>query len=122
MNIDGTGKTGENETRQVRGETGTDWGLCIEGSEGRAIQPCERTGNLLQRTDGEARTQGGITLVTGGIVAQLVRQAERRLGNVEACITWYEQEKQDAQQELEELKQLLSLLKNQETGDVSTDE
>lgn len=44
--------------------------------------------------------------INGGILTQLIRQAERQLGEAEACITWYEERKQEAEEWLRELKSL----------------
>ena len=47
-----------------------------------------------------------IALLTGGILGQLIQQAEGRLANAQACIEWYEEELKKAQAELDYFRQL----------------
>jgi hypothetical protein len=44
--------------------------------------------------------------VLGGIISQLIASAERRLGSAEQGLIWHEQEKQQALQDLEFLRNL----------------
>ncbi|MBW4523481.1 MAG: hypothetical protein KME16_28070 [Scytolyngbya sp. HA4215-MV1] len=54
------------------------------------------------------------SLVTGGILAQLIEEVKDQLGDAEQCIEWYQREKERAEKKLETLEQLAELLKNQE--------
>lgn len=111
-------KTGENGTQQVRRTTGENRGLCLEGGERGAISDSQRFRDIVQRVHGTTGEEGS-TCIAGGIIAQLVKQAERRLGNAVACIDWYEREKAEALQELNELRQLATLV---QAGEASTNE
>ncbi len=108
----------QNNAQQIWRETGEDRGLCFQGSEAGALRSGETDGDILQRANGTVREER-IRDLAGGIVSQLVKQAERRLGNAEACITWYENERQEALAELEELRNLSVLF---EQNQASTDQ
>lgn len=55
-------------------------------------------------------------------MSQLIKQAERRLGNAEACISWYQREKDEALSELDELRNLLTLIDSAEGASTEDNE
>ena len=66
---------------------------------GKSLRTC--------RTDWQADysiAQG--ILISGGILRQLIQQTKDRLAEADACITWYEEEKQKLQGYLAELEGL----------------
>lgn len=115
-------QTSQNDPRQVResnrasrseSEPGGEERVGTDGSTSRGI------GERVDRTVGEG---GAFTVVIGGIYSQLIQQAERRLGNAVACIEWYERERNEAMEELTQLKEKLALLAIQEELGLSATE
>jgi hypothetical protein len=47
-----------------------------------------------------------LCIIAGGIVSQLIADAESQLANARACVEWYQQEEAKALQRLEHLRQL----------------
>jgi hypothetical protein len=84
---------GFKRTAQLRGEGGAD-------------SDCAGDEYLGQRTVGAFGP--GETLV-GGILAQLIQDAEDRLGEAEECIAWYQREKQKQVRRLETYRDLVKL-------------
>lgn len=70
-------------------------------------------------TEGDSRSIGdlssgsnreiGAWSITGGILAQLIKKTESQLENDEACIKWYEAEREKHRKELDELLALREL-------------
>jgi hypothetical protein len=118
---------GESFPREVSGGEETDQREPNRGSEGRFARDREVVRDFSKRILGEAGQTGvaGVT-VFGGIIAQLIRQAEERLGNAEECIRyheaerdraireaetnieWYQRERERAEQTLEDLRSILT--------------
>jgi hypothetical protein len=118
--------------REVSGQEDAGQRQHYRGGEGRTEGNREVVRDLPQRVFGAAGTAGvaGVT-VFGGIIAQLIRQAEERLGNAEECIRyheaereraireaqlnieWYERERERAEQTLEDLRAVLTQVQSQ---------
>jgi hypothetical protein len=54
-----------------------------------------------------------LALLTGGIISQLIADAEDRLGKTRECIEWYEREEDEDLARLENLKKLQKLAEQQ---------
>jgi hypothetical protein len=81
------------------------------GSRHRQTSPvaeCQPIG-----VDGDDWTRGNqprlSVAISGGILIQLIQDAEDQLEQAEACIKWYEDEKRKIQQRLDNLRQLQDL-------------
>lgn len=109
----------EGSARQIWGaEGGADAAPADSHGEGevtRASRPPEHLGFRTDRAD----CTGGIPRggVTGGILSQLISQAEDQLREAEECISWYERAKQKAHKQLENLKQLQQLAEQEAQDD-----
>lgn len=67
-------------------------------------------GSVSGGVDGASRTQTATgSAITGGIIAQLINDAENQLGKTRACIEWYQEEEQERLERLENLKRLAQL-------------
>ncbi|MEO0487949.1 MAG: hypothetical protein AAFZ49_00145 [Cyanobacteria bacterium J06659_2] len=87
-------------------------GQTVEGeSGGDASLP-----NRVPGIDGSIRTAFWV----GGIVAQLIRDANDRLGEVEECIEWYQREAVKCRERLTELEEFKSAIQT-EAGDAETE-
>jgi len=60
--------------------------------------------------------------VNGGIIAQLITDAEARLGEAQECVEWYLREIRKCEQRLEQLHHLLELERQQSQKQLSTEE
>jgi hypothetical protein len=77
-------------------------------------------GDISRRVARATRSGASIVKpVTGGILTQLIEQVEDQLGNDEACIEWYQREKDKHQRQLENLKQLQALFLQEEEPEQS---
>ena len=79
-------------TETTQGESGT----------GRAI------GERLHRNHSEAR----IAFWAGGIIAQLIKDAEDRLGEMKECVQWYQREVEKQEARIFELQQFRDSLES----------
>lgn len=61
------------------------------------------------------------SLLTGGIISQLITDAEDRLGQSQECIEWYEREKEENIKRLENLKKLQRLAEQQQQANGNQD-
>lgn len=61
------------------------------------------------RDDRAGASESILSAVSGGILAQLIDDAEDQLEQANACIQWYEDERQKVLGRLENLRQLQSL-------------
>jgi outer membrane protein TolC len=68
-------------------------------------------------TDWEGRFAILLTSFSGGILNRLMQQAQDQLDNANACIEWYEREKQRAEQAINELSELQSQLHPDESSE-----
>lgn len=84
----------------------------------------KREGGTTDKIDGivserAARTIGSwsnynfTSSFAGGILDQLIKDAENRLEKAQACIEWYEDEKQEALERLENLRHLKEIEEQQ---------
>ena len=65
---------------------------------------CERlSGNHFKSTRGNRRVR-----TNGGVIGQLLEEAEAQLANTESKIDWYLKEKEKQQEQIQRLKHLLS--------------
>src|SRR5690348_5868560 len=93
-------KAGEVTPREVPGGKEANQRLNHGGGEGRIAGDSEVVRDLAQRVFGEAGQAGAASFpLIGGIIAQLIRQAEERLGNAEECIAYHEAERERAVRE-----------------------
>jgi hypothetical protein len=76
------------------------------GGEGGVDPNCSGDEYLGQRTVGAF---GAGEALVGGILAQLIQDAEDRLGEAEECITWYQREKQKQVRRLATYRDLVKL-------------
>lgn len=65
-------------------------------------------------TPGAGANPNFLALLTGGIISQLIADAEDRLGQSQECIEWYEREKQENVKRLENLRKLQRLAEQQQ--------
>lgn len=73
-------------------------------------------GLVCERTAGTVRSRSDCDFTSsfaGGILDQLIKDAENRLEKAQAGIDWYESEKQEALQRLENLRRLREIEKEQ---------
>lgn len=79
-------------------------------SQGAASETGPEPEHLSLRTN-RADCTGGIPRggIAGGILSQLIQQAEDQLREAEECISWYERAKEKAQRQVENLRQLQQL-------------
>lgn len=84
-----------------------------------------REGNIAGGISGEDRKEGDFDIhvsLTGGIIAQLIRDAEIQLGKTRDCIRWYEDEEQEQLERLKNLQRLHELAElEQQEGEASTE-
>lgn len=59
------------------------------------------------RFRGDDRTFG-TAIILGGILGQLIKDAEHRLAETEECVAWYQREAEKAKERLTELRSLQS--------------
>lgn len=107
------------ETNGPKSETSYTWrnegaslGGSDENSSGGAGQFSRTTGNESLRVGGTNRTRcnsAQAASVSGGILLQLIKQAEDQLEETDECIKWYEAQKTKIQNYLEGLKNLQEL-------------
>jgi hypothetical protein len=71
------------------------------------------------REDWEGRIKALILSFNGGILDRLIQQAAKHLENAEACIDWYQREKEQAEEDLAVLRKLQSDMQ-QELNEVSS--
>lgn len=65
------------------------------------------SGVVSGRTTGDDRAQSfRIGIVFGGIVGQLITDAENRLAEMEECVDWYQREVEKSRRRLQELRAL----------------
>lgn len=100
-------------TRQVRDGEETDQRESQPYGDRGAEAASEDLRHQLERVFGETRKGRAVAGIVGGMFSRLIRDAERRLGNAEACLTWYENEKKEALADLNELKELHHLFRTQ---------
>lgn len=78
---------------------------------GESTKPGEQVG-----VDNQDRTRRDSALrwgLAGGILDQLIKDAEDQLAKTEACIEWYEDEKKERLQRLDNLKRLREMAERQ---------
>ncbi|MBL1177835.1 hypothetical protein [Pantanalinema sp. GBBB05] len=99
------------EPWSVRTDQETNFSQPIGGSDSGTEGFSGTVQSELERIPGGIREEevSNITLL-GGIVSQLIRQAEDKLANAEECLEWYEREKQRATSDLQHLKDLKARL------------
>lgn len=78
-----------------------------EGGAGAVGGESEYLSGGIAGTSGEGTSQRPSLL--GGILAQLIDDAEDRLGKAQECIGWYQREVEELQARLEKLKRLRQL-------------
>lgn len=100
-------KSDAQSTARQMGREENQSGTSASDSNGsRATQGESRgDGNLPIRTVGN-HSQIRVTHILGGILGQLIKDAELRLAETEECITWYQREATKARDRLNELKAL----------------
>jgi len=101
-------ETFQDKAQPIRDGEGRSDGTSITSGEGGAKQAGGQPGLLGQRVAGKNREGEFVLLITGGIVTQLIRDAERQLGNARASVEWYQREEEEALQRVRELRQLLA--------------
>lgn len=108
----------KSETRTVWTET--DRGVShssVAGWEEGAGVHSEQHGDFGDRIVGTVGTgphSNYLVLLTGGIISQLIADAEDRLGQSEECIEWYVREKEENLKRLENLRKLQRLAEQQQ--------
>jgi hypothetical protein len=93
--------------------------LEMGGTEVGSTPSAENDANGVAATQGESGAFGVVDSglsrngspfdsrpITGGIIAQLIADAEDRLGEMEECVVWYRKEVAKAQKRIAELKEL----------------
>lgn len=100
-----TQKSGDESATDPGGQEGTDR---ISGKDEDI--PIGITGTI-----GARKNSNRFAAVTGGIVAQLIRDAEDRLTKAKECIDWYEREKGEEEKRLEDLRSLQALAQELES-------
>lgn len=86
-------------------------------SEGQALGEGSGSGCQHVRVNREGGSEGFPGgLLFGGILTQLIEQAEDQLREAQECISWYERAEEKARKQLENLKQLQQLA-DQESQD-----
>jgi hypothetical protein len=75
-------------------------------SEGGSGESSSGAGNLSGRSFGEDRPAKSTLKLFGGILAQLIQDAEVQLGKAQECVEWYQREVAELQTRLENLKRL----------------
>lgn len=68
-----------------------------------------------------AQREALFACITGGILDQLISQARSQLEKAEESIAWYEEEKAEAQQQLEQLQKLKEMAEQVKQGVISTE-
>jgi hypothetical protein len=90
-----------------RTQIDTDRGSDFSYSKSGARQSSRDAGGVGRGADGATWQRSDIdSSINGGIITQLIKQAEDQLGEVDACIVLYQEQKAKIQQRLEELKHL----------------
>lgn len=112
----------ESETEGVRG---------IEGNEGVRIdaygsETVERAGEGVRHQsltlDRKGSKKGtGDKNTIGGILAQLLEDAEKQLAKSRECIVWYREEAKEYEQKIENLRKLVELQESEQQSLESSD-
>ena len=101
-------EVGGNEIGVLPAEADADWEAAT-GEVGGA------SGNVDVRLCGDAASLPfGYGVLIGGILTQLMADAEARLGEMRECVDWYQREVQKCEQRLSDLQQLAALAQGEQ--------
>lgn len=100
------GKAENEASRTRRAEISGDQHPSDSDREKRDREDGENAGDIHR---GIHRTAWAWGALAGGILAQLIKDAETRLSEARECVEWYQQEEQKQLQRLEELRALESV-------------
>ncbi len=100
----------ESETEASRGNEKSQELRTNTDSNQNARRPSEGIGNQCLASDRENRTEGiGVASAIGGILDQLINDAEKQLVRSRECIVWYREEAKEYEQKLNNLRKLKEL-------------
>lgn len=112
-------KDAKRTTQQIRrAESGADGAAAYTHGQGNVDEESPGSEHLhlgADRADCTGGTAG--SCLAGGILTQLISQAEDQLREAEECISWYERAKEKARKQLENLKQLQQLAEQEAQDD-----
>lgn len=115
----GVVENAEGNAWEVRGDEGGPYAIAAySNGKGSIASEGPSPQHLGIRVDRASRT-GGIPRggIAGGILEQLVIQAEEQLREAAECIEWYQRSFEKAQRQLENLRQLQALAEEENQGD-----
>lgn len=113
MNSDAQGET----QSAWSGEVGDIPSSTDSHSQGRATDSSSVYGNLSRGIVGKTRSgrdSDQCIDITGGILAQLIADAEDQLGEARACIEWYQEKEKEQLKRLENLQKLYQQQREQD--------